>query len=637
MRRLLLCGLVLCLAASPMLAGPQQERVEPAAAEEVLGFPRNQTVFVGQLSGRVGAPDNFNEWVGWKWRDRGMAQLMNEALWTVDYVRGEVVNGLAAEPPEYNQDFTEMTIHLREGVYWSDGVEFTADDVVFTIELLRATPGMNYHVQFQEVATVTAQDTHTVLVELGEPNSRFHAYFLDRWGSTFMMPKHVFEGVDDPIAFDHNPPLSVGPYVLHSYDPAGHWTAWEKREDWERTPTGILYGEPVPRYVVFRNAGDPTTQVMSAARQELDVAVPITMEAMKAALVMDEYAVTFYPDFPWADNFDPAITGLTFNTIRPPYDNPDVRWALTLAIDMVSYAAMAFDGQTLASALLTPTLPLYAEHYYEPLQQWLSEFELDIGGGETFRPYDPEVPNRLAEYAQGRGYNVPDDPEGIRRIFGFGWWSYAPEVAERLLENNGFRRDAQRRWLRPDGSRWTITIVTGVTPGHPAYQNAFAAAQEWRKFGIDVRVNTSEASATLNQHGEFDVSTTWPAYEPWGGHVDLYRTMDNWHSSYLEPTLGEPHYGHASRWTDPRMDEIIAELRATDWNDEERIAELGREGLKLLVQEMPGIATYNYVGPEVKSAYYWTNWPTADNPYNVSLTHWPNLKYMLPFLEATGR
>ncbi len=41
-------------------------------------------------------------------------------------------NSLAAEKPIYNADFTEMTVKLRRGIYWSDGVEFTADDVVYT-------------------------------------------------------------------------------------------------------------------------------------------------------------------------------------------------------------------------------------------------------------------------------------------------------------------------------------------------------------------------------------------------------------------------------------------------------------------------------------------------------------------------
>jgi len=46
-------------------------------------------------------------------------------------------NALAAEPPIYNDDFTQMTVKLREGLYWSDGVEFSGDDLYFTVDLLR--------------------------------------------------------------------------------------------------------------------------------------------------------------------------------------------------------------------------------------------------------------------------------------------------------------------------------------------------------------------------------------------------------------------------------------------------------------------------------------------------------------------
>jgi len=74
---------------------------EPVVKEEVpdiLGtFPRSETLIARILTGRVGSPDNFNWWVGWKWQDRGIQNLADEALWSVDFATGNIINGLASE------------------------------------------------------------------------------------------------------------------------------------------------------------------------------------------------------------------------------------------------------------------------------------------------------------------------------------------------------------------------------------------------------------------------------------------------------------------------------------------------------------------------------------------------------------
>ena len=92
-----------------------------AALAQEIAFPRDQTLIVNMLTGRVGTPSNFNEWVSWRWRDRGMQNLANEPLWSVDFATGQIIDGLASGDPVYNEDFTKLTIPLREGVAWSDG------------------------------------------------------------------------------------------------------------------------------------------------------------------------------------------------------------------------------------------------------------------------------------------------------------------------------------------------------------------------------------------------------------------------------------------------------------------------------------------------------------------------------------
>ncbi len=74
-----------------------------------------------------------------------------DALWYIDPdagIDGVWDNSLAAEKPIYNEDFSQMTVKLREGIYWSDGVEFTADDLIYTVQVQKDTPGFAYTGQF---------------------------------------------------------------------------------------------------------------------------------------------------------------------------------------------------------------------------------------------------------------------------------------------------------------------------------------------------------------------------------------------------------------------------------------------------------------------------------------------------------
>jgi peptide/nickel transport system substrate-binding protein len=599
-------------------------------------FPRNETLIARILTGRVGTPDNFNLWSGWRNQDRGIQNLADEPLWTVDYATGEIINGLASGDPTYNDDFTSLTIPLREGVAWSDGVPFTAADVVYAVETMKATDGLGAHSFFVDnVASVTAADDYTVVFELLQPNSRFHTTFLDRWGCTRIFPKHIWELQEDPVQFTFNPYIGCGPYKLHSYDPQGTWTAWEKREDWDKSPTGIMYGEPQPKYIIFQYFADEGAQVLSQLTHQLDY-VELSADGLKALLAQATTSRAYQPTFPFVVNNDPAITGIVYNTARPPFDKVDVRWALTLAIEIVEYTSIAVDSSGTLSPVHIPHLGPYPELYIEPMQDWLKSFTIDVGDGETFAPYDAEAPQRIAAYARSRGYVFPEDPEFIAKSFGAGWYKYAPEIAEKLLVKNGFSRDGDGNWLLPDGTPWKISYMAGTTLSNHDYRNAAAAVQQWRKFGIDAEVFSTENVADLGAVGDFDVTTVWPGREPWGAGPDLYRTLDDWNSAYIRPVGERNTASYNSRWSSPEMDDIIRRLRETNPFDTEQVVAIGIEGLQEAVKNMPGTPTYGYIGFIAWDETYWTNWPGSENPYSQPYAHWPNFKYTTPFLKATG-
>ncbi|GAH78435.1 unnamed protein product, partial [marine sediment metagenome] len=184
---------------------------------------------------------------------------------------------------------------------------------------------------------------------------------------------------------------------------------------------------------------------------------------------------------------------------------------------------------------------------------------------------------------------------------------------------------------------WKFGVHTDGTPGRWAYQNAIAAYVEWRRFGIDVRFEISEPGQLRIAYGDFDVTGTQTHGSNYLETPDLFRTFTNFHTDYLEPVLGERQWGHPSRWTHTRIDEILDEIRGSHPDDADRLEPLGLELLKIFIEEMPGISYTTSLDPYAVSTYYWTGWPSAENPFIVPYHHYPNFKYLLTFLEPTGR
>ena len=108
----------------------------PAAAQGApSNLPRNQTLILDNPEGTVENAGWFHIWaINAGSQSNGLQQVALDTLWYIDPEHGiDSVwdNSLAAEKPIYNDDFTEMTAKLRRGIYWSDGVEFTAADVIY--------------------------------------------------------------------------------------------------------------------------------------------------------------------------------------------------------------------------------------------------------------------------------------------------------------------------------------------------------------------------------------------------------------------------------------------------------------------------------------------------------------------------
>ncbi|HLH73660.1 MAG TPA: ABC transporter substrate-binding protein, partial [Chloroflexota bacterium] len=454
-------------AAKPTVAPTVAPAPQPAAPSGLLGgapqlpvnLPRNQVFVLGQIF-RYSVVNNFNLFVPNGPPNPTRQGLIFDTLWYIDQETGEWINSLATDKPSYNADFTEMTVKLRPGVMWSDNVEFSPDDLVFTVKTLMANEGLNWSAVLNlYVKDVVSKGDNTVVFTLTQPNPRFHYNFTANYNAVYMMAKHVWEKVKDVKTFTFFPPVSLGAYLYYKSDPNGFWEVFKRRDDWQKTVPGMLVKKPGPDYIMTSFQGSDTKDVIAVARDTEDGFMDVNYEAFKSLIESTPTARSWYKDFPWAYPNELNVRYFGFNQAQPPYDNKDVRWALALALDIVGLQTQYEGGVTRVTPIQVPATPVAMKLYHLPLEPWLKALSIDLGGGEKFQPYDPDVPKRIADWATKQKYSIPSDAEGLRNLFGMGWWKYAPDVATKLLQKNGFKKDAQGKWQLPDGKPWTISII----------------------------------------------------------------------------------------------------------------------------------------------------------------------------------
>ena len=160
-----------------------------------LGPPRAETLIVEHLNGRLGNPTQMNLYQEGMQRSEGLSQIAYSQLWDIDTTIGKQFPALASTMPQpLNADFTKFRFGIRQGMAWSDGVPFTAEDVVFTMNMILGNPKIPYNAYLTTVIkSATKVDDYTVELETVKPYPRL----TEALGSVIVasgfwpMPEHI--------------------------------------------------------------------------------------------------------------------------------------------------------------------------------------------------------------------------------------------------------------------------------------------------------------------------------------------------------------------------------------------------------------------------------------------------------------
>jgi len=317
---------------------------------------REDTVIFDIDSAAVPNPNNFNDFVPGTNKNQGAHQSMWEPLFILNYETGKIQPWLGLSFTA-NDKADVWTLKLRDGVKWSDGVAFTADDVVFTTNMLLndKTATLNRAAAWQQwIKSVTKIDNLTVQYDLKAPNPRFQLdYFsVKLWGDVSIMPKHVWDG-QDPFKFTFYDkakgwPIGTGPYKLTSTSPTQF--VWDRDDNWWGAKAGF-HELPVPKRLIWVIAASEDQKALLMSNHQLDSAMNVTLGAFQAIKAKNPAVIAWKKEMPyaWAD---PCPRHIGFNLTVKPWDDPNMRKAVSLIIDRNKMIKIAYEGTTIPSSTM---------------------------------------------------------------------------------------------------------------------------------------------------------------------------------------------------------------------------------------------------------------------------------------------
>ena len=345
--------------ANPLTSSPEEQR-QQRYVEAIVGSPARVNPLFAPLNDT----------------DADLASLVFSGLTRLG-LDGQVLPDLA-QSWEVSPDGLNYTFKLRRDVNWHTGAAFTAEDALFTYELLADPdlPSDSRLGQLWRQVSCNAPDEFTLICELSAPFAPFLSFT-----SIGLLPKHILEGTSAATIQDspfNQAPAGTGPFRLAQLD--------QSKAILRANPT--YYGDrPAIDEIEFRFFPNPSTAAAALSRGEVQgLLLGPSASQEDFDLLTSSQGLRAYT------SNRTLILMLFLNNSQPPFDDKALREAVALSVNVDDLISDLLGGRAVRAD--SPIVP----------GTWAYNPQLEP------RPHDLKAARELLDEA---GWEMTDD--GVRQ------------------------------------------------------------------------------------------------------------------------------------------------------------------------------------------------------------------------------
>ncbi len=240
----------------------------------------------------------------------------------------------------WDEDKTQLTFRLRQGVKWHDGKPFTAKDVQCTWDLLAGKSSDKLRINprkvwYKNLEQVTANADYEVTFHLKRPQPAFIALLASGFSPVY--PCHV------PAREMRAHPIGTGPFKFVEFKPNESIKVVRNPDYWK---PGRPYLDGI-EYTIIKNV---STGVMAFAAGKFDMTSPYFLQVPVLKDVKNQASEAICQLMPSNVN-----RNVMLNRDAPPFNNPELQRAVALSIDRKAFVDILTEGKgNIGGAMLPP-------------------------------------------------------------------------------------------------------------------------------------------------------------------------------------------------------------------------------------------------------------------------------------------